>query len=173
MANKSEQKPTATPAPSQHPTPTPSTTPNKSEDSRTLEQLEKEEEELHAKIAALAEAKKNKLTSEASVAFESIKASAIKFRDYLSSDKKQELVSAILGPGAIPESTSKGGKGGKGAKGGSKTDVEPQYEVNGRQWSGRGKPPREFAEWAETAEGKAYQKQHSIKGKKAWPPIAK
>ncbi len=174
MANKSEQKPTATPAPSQHPTPTPSTTPNKSvaEDSRTLEQLEKEEEELRAKIEALAEAKKNKLTSEASVAFESIKASAIKFRDYLSSDKKQELVSAILGPGAIPESTSKGGRGGKSGKK-DKGLVEQKYEVNGRTWSGRGKAPREFVEWLDTAEGKQYQKQHKKGDKNVFPPIKK
>jgi len=167
-----------TPVPTPKTTPTPSTTPNKSvEDKRTLAELEKEELELQEKIARLGELKKSKLTADAESVFEQLKDNAIKFRDFISEDKKQELISAILGPQEeIPAGKSgKGGKGGNGRKTVKKDKgpVEQKYEVNGRTWSGRGKAPREFVEWLDTAEGKQYQKQHKTGDKNVFPPIKK
>lgn len=168
-------KTTETPVPTPKTTPTPSTTPNKSaDDKRTLAELEKEELELQEKIARLGELKKSKLTAEAESIFEQLKENAIKFRDFISGDKKQELISAILGPQEeIP--AGGGGKGGKGGKNNKKEKgpVEQKYEVNGRTWSGRGKAPREFVEWLDTAEGKQYQKQHRTGDKNVFPPIKK
>ncbi|MHC9013816.1 hypothetical protein [Stenotrophomonas bentonitica] len=177
--NEDKKNPTNTPAPSQRPEPTPTPTPSSTtgsseEDKRTLAELEKEELELQAKIARLGELKKNKMTADAESVFEQLKDNAIKFRDFITSDKKQELISAILGPQEeIP--AGKGGKGGKGGKNVKKDKgpVEQKYEVNGRTWSGRGKAPREFMEWLDTAEGKQYQKQHKTGDKNVFPPIKK
>lgn len=161
-----------TPVPTPKTTPTPSTTPNKSaDDKRTLAELEKEELELQEKIARLGELKKNKMTADAESVFEQLKDNAIKFRDFITSDKKQELISAILGP----QEEIPAGKGGKKVKKVKKETgtVEQKYEVNGRTWSGRGKAPREFIEWLDTAEGKQYQKQHRTGDKNVFPPIKK
>jgi len=181
--NDDKKTPANTPIPSQRPeptpTPTPSSTPSRAsgsseEDKRTLAELEKEELELQEKIARLGELKKSKMTADAESVFEQLKDNAIKFRDFITSDKKQELISAILGPQEeIPSGKgSKGGKGGKKVKE-DKAPVEQKYEVNGRTWSGRGKAPREFVEWLDTAEGKQYQKQHRIGDKNVFPPIKK
>lgn len=49
---------------------------------------------------------------------------------------------------------------GAAAKSGATGTVPPKYEVNGRQWTGRGHIPKEFREWNETPEGKAFRKKN-------------
>ncbi|HGM7294037.1 TPA: hypothetical protein ACKQB3_000463 [Stenotrophomonas maltophilia] len=176
MANKSEQKPTATPAPSQHPTPTPSTTPDKSpaEDSRTLEQLEKEEDELRAKIAAIEEVKKGKLAAEAAKAFNNILASIRQFAEHFNADQVEEIVEEVYERSAS-ESSSVASKSTKKTtkktvrKSAAKkiARIAKSYQLpTGETYGGKGPTPQAFKDWAESTAGKKWREQNP--GQK-WP----
>lgn len=172
-ANKENAgKPEQTPVPTPHPTATPTQSSKATEDSRTLEQLEQEAQELRAKIAAIEEVKKGKLAAEAEKAFNDILASIRQFAEHFNADQIDEIVEEIYEHSASESgsvaSTKKSAK--KTARKSSVKKIarnSKKFQLpTGETYGGKGRKPQAFTDWEESAAGKKWREQNP--GQK-WP----
>lgn len=76
----------------------------------------------------------------------------------------QEDLDAAAKAAASKATTKKPGKKSVAKKG----IVPKRYQVGDIKWSGRGRPPKAFVEWADSDEGKAWREANPDQ---KWPPI--
>ncbi|MBA0446136.1 hypothetical protein D7Y61_02150 [Stenotrophomonas maltophilia] len=156
--------------PTPHPTATPTQSSKANEDSRTLEQLEQEAQELRAKIAAIEEVKKGKLAAEAEKAFNDVLASIRQFAEHFNADQVDEIVEEIYERSAsqsasVTKKTTKKTVRKSAAKKIAR-NVKNYQLPTGETYGGKGPTPQAFKDWAESAAGKKWRDQNP--GQK-WP----
>ncbi|MCO7473034.1 H-NS family nucleoid-associated regulatory protein [Stenotrophomonas maltophilia] len=127
---------------------------------RTLKDIAAEKAKAQALLAKLDLEAQEIVQAEAGASFPTVVELLQTFGQHYTLKQKNEI-SALLGLR---------GKATEKAAPGTKKSLAPKFQIpSGETWAGRGKQPKNFQPWLETAEGKAWAKKHPDEKYPAYP----